>query len=285
MDKFVAVVCDDENTAYKATEALKELHRKGDLVIYAHGVISKDADGVAVLKKSEDEGPIGTAFGALMGAMVGVLAGPAAVAAGAAVAGTAAAATAASTGMVVGSMSGGLMGMYRDLWVSGIDAGVVDMVSTELVPGKSCLVASIDEVWSTPLDVKMKELGGIVYRKPRIDVEDDQIAAEMNELNRELDELDAEMEQAVDEMADNINEKIDNTKAKIQETNEKIDKRMDQLDAEFEARVDALDDQIQTAVGNTKTRFQKRKAELTTDYHERKAKLQKASSLAADALL
>ncbi|WP_068113335.1 hypothetical protein [Tropicimonas marinistellae] len=285
MDKFIAIVCDDEATAYKATEALKDLHRKGDLVIYAHGIITKDLDGVAVLKKSEDEGPIGTAFGMLMGAMVGVLAGPAAVASGAAIAGSAAAASAATTGMALGSMSGGLMGMYRDLWVSGIDVGVVDMVATELTPGKSCLVASIEEVWTTPLDVKVKELAGTLYRKPRIHVEDDQIAAEMTELDRELSELDAEMEAAMDEMADDINDKIDATREKIQQTNDRIDKRMDQLDAEHEARIEALEAQITTAAGDAKAKFVKRKSELIADYHERKAKLQKASRLAADALL
>lgn len=285
MDKFVAVVCDDEATAYKAMEALRDLHRKGDLVIYARGIISKAPDGLVTLQNSDNEGPIGTAFGLLMGAMVGVLAGPAAVAAGAAAAGTAAAATAAGTGMMVGSMSGGLVGMYRDLWVSGIDAGVVDTISVELEPGKSCLVASVDEVWTIPLDEKMKELGGKVYRKPRIDVVDDQIAAEMAELDRELDELDAELDAAADEMSDNINAKIDTTKKKIRETGERIDKRMDELDAEFDARVDALNKQIETAKDTSRAKFQKRKAELTADYHERKAKLQKASSLAAEALL
>lgn len=285
MDKFIAVVCDDEPTAYKAAEALKSLHRKGDLVVYAYGIITKSSDGVVALQKSSDEGPIGTAFGALMGAMVGVLAGPAAVAAGAVAAGTAAAATAAGTGAIVGSMSGGVMGMYRDLWVRGIDTGVVETVSTELAPGKSCLVASIDEVWTTPLDMAVKALDARVYRKPRIDVVDDQMAAEMNELDRELYELDLELESAADEIADDMEEKISSTKQKIRETGERIETRMDELDAEFEARIEALDSQIATAVGDARAKFQKRKAELTADYHERKAKLQRASSLAAEALL
>ncbi len=284
MDKFVAVVVDDEATAYKATEALNDLHNKGDLLIYAHGVITKDADGNVSLKQATDEGPIGTAFGLLMGAMVGVLAGPAAVAGGAVAAGSAAAASAAAGGMAVGASAGGLMGLYRDLWVSGIDAGVVDTVSTELMPGKSCLVASVDEVWTTPLDVKMKELGGMVFRKPRIDVIDDQFAAEMAELDRELDELDAEIQAAADDVKDSVREKIDATKAKIKETGEKIDARITELDAEFTARVDALDAQIDKAVGDAKAKFQKRKAELTADYHERKAKLQRAAALAGEAL-
>ncbi len=284
MDKFVAIVVDDEATAYKAAEALKDLHRKGDLVIYAHGVIAKDTDNNVALKQATDEGPIGTAFGMLLGAMVGVLAGPAAVAGGAVAAGSAAAASAAAGGMALGAGTGGLMGLYRDLWVAGIDAGVLDMVTTELMPGKSCLIASIDEVWTTPLDVKMKELGGTVFRKPRIDVVDDQIAAEMNQLDRELDELDAEIRNAADDLKDSVKEKIDATKAKIKETGDKIDARITELDAEFNARADALDAQIEKAVGDAQAKYRKRKAELTADYHERKAKLQRAAALASEAL-
>ncbi|MEP2715133.1 hypothetical protein [Pseudophaeobacter sp.] len=284
MDKFIAVVFDSEETAYKGSEALGELHKNGDLVLYAQGVISKDGDGNLDLKKAEDEGPIGTAFGILMGAMVGVLAGPAAVAAGAVVAGSAAAATAAGSGMLVGSMTGGVFGMYRDLWVAGIDASVIEAVSLELEPGKSCLVASIDEVWTAPLDVRVKDLGGTLFRKPRIDVVDDQLTAEMAEFDRELTELDAELDAAADNMSAAISEKVAASKAKIKAAGARIDKRLNDLDAEFDARVAALDAQIETSVDEAKAKFKKRKAEITVDYHERKAKLQKASSLAAEAL-
>ena len=92
MEKFVAVVFDTEEAAFSGAEAMRELHRNGELAVYAAAIISKDADGKVELKKSADEGPIGTAFGLLVGGMIGILAGPAAVASGAAVAGTAAAA-------------------------------------------------------------------------------------------------------------------------------------------------------------------------------------------------
>ena len=47
---------------------------KSDL-LYAQGVISRDADGNVSLNQATDQGPIGTAFRTLMGAVVGVLAG------------------------------------------------------------------------------------------------------------------------------------------------------------------------------------------------------------------
>ena len=165
MDKFIAVVFDTEEAAFKGAEAMRDLHQNGELAVFAAGVITKDAGGEIELKSSVDEGPVGTAFGLMLGAMIGVLAGPVAVASGAALAGSAAAASAAASGMAVGGMTGGLFGAYRDLWVSGMDAVMLDNISTELLPGKSCVVASVDEVWTTPMDTKMGDLGGTVFRK------------------------------------------------------------------------------------------------------------------------
>ena len=86
--------------------------------------------------------------------------------------------------MALGGMTGGLFGAYRDLWVAGVDATLLDNVATELLPGNSCIVASVDEVWTTPLDQKMKEAGGTVFRQLRIDAEDDQIAADLDAMDR-----------------------------------------------------------------------------------------------------
>lgn len=273
MDKYVAVVFEDEESAYRGADAMRDLHRNAELTVYAAAVISKDADGDVKLKSNVDEGPIGTAFGITIGAMVGVLAGPAAVAAGAAAAGTAAAASAAASGMALGGMTGGLFGAYRDLWVSGMDSVMLDNISTELLPGKSCVVASVDEVWITPLDTKMTELGGTVFRKLRADAVDDEMAAEMDALNREWDAMDDEWRAANDEAKAAIKAKMDSIKIKMEETGEKIDTRMDEIDREFEARVQAIDEQIEKSTDATKAKFEKRKAEIKEEWQERKNKL------------
>lgn len=273
MEKFIAIVFDSEEAAYKGADALRDLHINGELAVYAAGVISKDNDGNVELKKSADEGPIGTAFGLMMGAVVGVLAGPVAVASGAAIAGSAAAASAAAGGMALGGMTGGLFGAYRDLWVSGMDAAMLDNVSTELLPGKSCVLASVDEIWTTPLDVKMGELGGTIFRKLRVDAVDEEMAAEMDTLNRELDAMDEEWQASNEATKAAIKEKMDGIKFKMKETGAKIDTRMDELDQEFEARLDAIDQQIENSADATKAKFEKRKAEIKADWEERKAKL------------
>lgn len=284
MEKFIAVVFDNDDAAFKGETALRNLHETGELAVYSAAVIGKDLDGKVEVKKFDDEGPLGTVMGLLLGGMVGVLAGPVAVASGAAIAGSAAAASAAASGMAVGSMTGGVFGIYRDLWVAGIDSAMLDEVSIELHPGKSCLVASVDEVWTSPLDVKMGAAGGTVFRKPRVDAIDDQYAADMAELDREISELKDEWKQSSEETKQAIHTKIDAAKAKANEAKEKISLRIDELDSQTDARIKAINEQIKASKESTREKFEKRKAEIQADYKERKAKLDASMDLAKEAL-
>lgn len=284
MEKFIAVVFDTEEAAFKGETALRDLHRKGELAVYAAAVIGKDQDGKVEVKKFEDEGPMGTAFGLILGGVIGVLAGPIAVASGAALAGSATAASAAATGMAAGSLTGGMFGVARDLWVAGIDTDMLDKVSLELLPGKSCLVASVDEVWTAPLDVQMKELGGMVFRKLRADAIDEQYEADMAELDQELAALKDEIKQASDETKQAIHDRIEVAKGKMSDAGDKINQRMDELDRETDARLGAIEEQIRAAADNTRAKFETRKAEIKADYKERKAKLDTSKALAKEAL-
>lgn len=282
MEKFIAVVFDTEAAAYKGETALRDLHRNGELAVYAAAVIGKDLDGKIEVKKFEDEGPIGAAFGLILGGVVGVLGGPLALASGVAVAGSAA--SAAATGMAAGSLTGGMFGLYRDLWVSGIDATMLNQVSEELLPGKSCLVASVDEVWTSPLDVQMANVGGMVFRKLRVDAIDERYEADMAEFDGEIAALKEELKQSSEQTKKAINDKIAAAKAKVSETGEKIMLRIDELDRETNARLAAIEQQIDTATTATMKKFEKRKAEIQADYRERKTKLDAAMAMAKDAL-
>ncbi len=199
-------------------------------------------------------------------------------------AGRAAAVQAAALGMSAGGLTGGYFGMIRDLMNLGVDADVLDKVSAELSPGKTAVVAAIDEGWTAPLNTKMRELGGLVLRKPRIEVIDGQIQREIELENAELDALEKEFADADAEAQAVIQENIDAIKKQISDTKERASARLNELQGEFEARQRALDDQIAKAVDEAKAKFQKRKAELEADYNERSAKLKKAAELAVDAL-
>ena len=75
----------------------------------------------------------------------------------------------------------------------------VDEVSRNLIPGKSALVAEVDEFWTLWLDLRMEALGGIIIRQWRLDVERDLIENEIQARNAELSQLKAEYAQAEDE--------------------------------------------------------------------------------------
>ncbi len=105
--------------------ALKDLHRQGDITVYASTVIAKDAAGVPSVREAADRGPVGTLVGVVGGSLVGLLGGP--------------------VGVAVGAYIGGVGGLAYDLFNTGVSYDLVDNVSTTLTPGKTAIVADIDE--------------------------------------------------------------------------------------------------------------------------------------------
>ena len=194
MSKFVVCVFDTEVTAYEGSKALQDLHRDGDLVVYAGAVVVKDDDGTVRIVDEANEGPIGTLDGMLIGTLIGAFGGPA--------------------GMLAGAAGGSLGGWLVDLYNVGIDAEFLNDVGSVMTPGKAAVVAEVSEAWTTPLTTRMEALGGTVFRRSRMDVEDAQIERDIEATNRDLDDLEDELEAAAAETKAKIQEDIDATKAK-----------------------------------------------------------------------
>src|SRR5262245_29800560 len=116
MNKMLVAVFNSEGRAFEGLSALKDLHKDGDITLYATAVLSKDASSKITMRQAADEGPMGTALGMLAGSMLGLLAGP--------------------VGLAMGASIGGLSGLIADLNKSGIDVQFVDDVSKALSPGK-----------------------------------------------------------------------------------------------------------------------------------------------------
>ena len=264
MSKFIVTVFDNEKASYEGSRALQELHNEGNIVVYAEAVISKDENGEVQIKDGADEGPIGTATGMLIGGLIGAFGGPAGMAAG----------------MAAGSMSGWMVDLYN----LGVSTDFLDEVASALTPGKYAVVAEVGEGWTAPLDTRMEELGGTVFRRWRIDVEDEQIERDIEATNRELDELEEEWSNAVGEAKEKLKVKVDATRDKLQALNDKADEKMTSLKNEADAKLKKLDEQIAKATGDLKTKFEKQRNELKADYEQRMAKLKKANKLTTEAL-
>jgi uncharacterized membrane protein len=263
MNKMLVAVFGTELAAYEGLDALKDLHKNGDITLYATAVIVKDSSGEVAVKQGADEGPIGTAIGMLSGSAVGLLGGP--------------------VGVAIGASLGSLTGMLFDLDKSGVDIDFVDEVSKALTPGKAAVLADIEETWLTPVDTRLGKLGGIVFRRLRSEVVEDQLAREAAEFDAELKQLKEEFAQARAENKAEVQKHIDATKQKIQATHAHAKAMLDQAKAETDAKLAALEAQMKGANDRQKEKIKKRIADAKARHEARRVKLEQAWELTKEA--
>jgi uncharacterized membrane protein len=264
MDKMIISVFDDEAKAFEGSRAIKELHSDGSITLYAGAIIARDADGAVHIREAADDGPIGMAVGMLAGSLVGILGGPA--------------------GVLAGAAAGTLLGSIRDLSVAGVDAEFLDDVSQRLAPGKVAVVVEAAEHWTTPLDTRIEALGGVVLRRTRTDIVDEQIERDIRASNEEYDQLKAELQDATDKTKAKIKARADESRAKLEQLRDKASSSADRLKNEVQAKAEALENQIKTASDESKAKFTARKEALGVDYKRRIDKLEEAGRLASEAL-
>jgi uncharacterized membrane protein len=263
MDKIVAVVFNDEKQAYEGLRAFRDLHTDGSITLYSNAVVAKDPSGKVVVRETS-EGPEGTVFGLLTGSLLGVIGGP--------------------LGVAVGASTGTMIGAAFDLARAGISDDFLQDMSEFLLPGKTALITEIDEDWQAPLDTRMEALGGQVFRRNRIEMEDAyyqrQIAADRDELIA----LEAERQKASAERKARLEARIEDTRHKLQDKRDALEARIESVKREGDAKIDSLQQQLKTARDERKQRLEKRVAELRADYRERADTLQEAWELTKTAL-
>jgi len=264
MNKMLVAVFSTEPTAYEGLSALKDLHREGEITLYATSVIVKDSSGATSVKQADEEGPISTAIGLFTGSIIGLLGGP--------------------VGVALGASLGTLTGMIFDLNKTGIDINYVDEVSKALTPGKVAVLADIEETWLTPVDTRLGKLGGIVFRRLRSEVVEDQLAREAAASVAELKHLKEEIAQAGAEGKAALQKQIDAAKLKIKATETQAKAMLDQAKAETDAKIAALEAQMKKANTRHKAKIEKRIADAKASYETRRAKLEQAWKLAKEAL-
>jgi uncharacterized membrane protein len=265
MNKMMAVVFNTEADAYKGLSVLKKLHEDGDITLYATAVLVKNAAGEVIIKQSADEGPIGTGLGMLVGSMVGLLAGP--------------------VGLAVGASVGGMAGMIADLDKSDIDVQFADDVSRAISPGKAAVLGDVEESWTVPVDEQVGKLGGMVFRRLRSEIVEDQLVRESAEFNAEIKQLKGELAQAHANHKAAIQAQIDEVKHKAQMIQNETRTRIEQVEREAEAKITALREQLKNANDRQKAKIENRIAETKVDLEARLAKLRKAGQLAREALI
>jgi uncharacterized membrane protein len=265
MDKMVVVVFDTEPKAYEGLRAFADLHREGSLTVYSDAVIAKDASGSVAVRQSASIGPVGTLLGGATGTLIGLLGGPA--------------------GAAAGMLAGTLGGASYDVANLGVGADFVDEISKRLTPGKAAVAAEIEEQWIAPLDARMDEAGGVVYRRSRRDVVDFQDERDAAALRQEMDQMQEELAQAKGEAKEKLKTTIAKTQASLKAAEDRAKARVDAVDKTVDAKLQALKDQASKSTGEAKARLQQQIAQIKADHDARGAKLRQAWQLTKEALM
>ncbi|WP_158589104.1 DUF1269 domain-containing protein [Alginatibacterium sediminis] len=257
MNKMIVAVFKNETNVFNALNALKQLHKNGDISIYSSAVIEKNQASDVSLKTVEDDSAENSVVGLVSGALVGMLAGPA--------------------GMLVGASLGGLTGAFFDLDDAGISAGFASEVSEALLPNHFAIVMEVEENWTTPVNTVIAQHDGIVFRKLRDEVAEAQLKREVEATEAELQELDEEFERANEETKASIKKQIESNKQKLSATQEQIAKRVKKIEQSNQEKLATLESQLETASERTKQKINKRIEKVKENYQVQQDMLDQAA--------
>ena len=254
MEKMIVIVFDSQSKAFDGFEILRHLDREGEISLYEAQIIAKEPSGALRLIDNPDN----LAFpliggGTAVGALVGLLGGP--------------------VGALVGATAGALIGSIGDLEHSGVTDEFIGDVTTALTPGKVAVVADISEEWVTPLDTRVEQIGGVVFRRPRSAVKDTQDDRDAAAHRAEMEQLKAERAQARADRLAKIDAKIDSLRTKLENAIERKRVKMQLREREREARIETLKAKADQSQGEIRQRQEARIAEVRRDYEEKAARV------------
>lgn len=264
MNKTLVAIFDNEDAAFNGLTALKDLHRNGDITLYDSAVIAKTEIGEARIVKAPEDAPTGTFLGLFLGALVGVFGGP--------------------VGVAVGTATGALVGASADLVRDSVDYGFVEQVRAAMAPGSVALVADVEETWVTPVNLMIAEHNGIVFRRLRLEVVEDQLAREHAEFEEELKELKAEMATATGDAQARIQARIASVERSLHEIRAQAAARATKLATEWSAKRVAMENQLKDAKMRERARIKNQMDKAKQDFDIRTGKLRQAQQLVVEAI-
>jgi uncharacterized membrane protein len=151
MDRLLLVVFNDESTAYEAADTLGSLNEEGAVGLRGEWVLTR-RDGEVTVVKVDDKLPEGTMGGTVVGGLIGLLGGP--------------------VGLALGAAGGSALGAAADMARARLEQDFVADVSKNLAPGKTALIADINEDEPEAVDAQMTALGGHIFRRDLSDFAD-----------------------------------------------------------------------------------------------------------------
>ena len=265
MNKMVVVVFGNQTEASKGLIGLKELHAEGTITLYFSAIAVKDNLGIVSMKNMEGRGAVGTFDGMAIGSLIGLLGGPA--------------------GFAIGAFAGSMTGLLYDMTKAGVNSEFIDDVSDAMKPGSVTLIAEIDEELFVPLDTKMEESHGLVFRRLRKEVENEELVREISLHKEEMEHLNSELNAADEETRSKIEKSLLRTKKKLKILQKRAHTKPADAKNEYVGKVSTLDDQIKDAKESKKAKITKKREALTHDYETDTEKLKEAAETVKKTLI
>ena len=248
MNKLIVAIFHDEKSAYEGVSAFHALDGEASIVLNRLAVIKKNADGSIATERIDDDfpPPSGTLAGTAIGGLLGILGGP--------------------LGFAVGAGTGGLIGIVRDFVTADLDTDFVSDVASALTSGTYAVLADVDEEWITPLDKRMEDLGGVVFRTVKSDIRAERLARETAARRAEIDQLKAEAAKARADRKAKLQARIDQLRSRMEKRLQEEQARSKQASDEMQARVQALQKKAEKAQGDAKSAIEARISHLRKEY-------------------
>ncbi len=264
MNRILAAIFNTRLAAYEGQLALRNLHESGDIAVYATAIIASDASGNYKVEQAPDAGPGGRALGVLALSLAGFPAGP--------------------LRMASVPRARSLAGLVGALARVGIDVDFVEEVAEALTPGKAAVLAEVQETRVTPVNLRLGSLGGLVYRRQRAEVAEDQLARESATLMAELRSLEEELGRASAEDRATVQNEIEDLRQRLECLQGQAEAKQLQARSELSGKIEALHEQRQQADHRQAVVTEQHITEVKADYASRSAKLEKALKLVEGAL-
>jgi uncharacterized membrane protein len=201
MDRMLVAVFDSELSALHGFSALRKLEDDGSIGVYISRVVTKHEDGRTTVRNTEDPLPQGTLGGTVLGSLLGILGGP--------------------VGIGLGAATGLALGAATDYTRSRVGSDFITDATKALVPGKSALVAEIDEESTDIVRPLMEASGATVFVRDLLEVEDWDYERQTAAIQARLARAEAQLHASRAERRRRLKARVDALNEKLRRTLER----------------------------------------------------------------
>jgi uncharacterized membrane protein len=252
MDRMIIVIFDYEPSAYAAFHAMKELHEKGSISLFAGVVVNKEMNGQLKAKPVSTSAQLPPMLSIATDALVRALRR---------------AETRQSHALPPSPI------MFADV---GVSDKFIGEISRHLKPGKSAVIAEAEEDWVTPLDRIIDLLGGVVLRRARAEFIDAQLEREASVLRAEADLLRCELSRVDGTTRAKLQARADAAVSEFEVTRTAAQACSQALALEAEAKIRWMRAQVANATGDERANVERRIFDVENDYRMRLGRIGRA---------